>query len=242
MSLGVDIALAYFIARLIFRRSSAAMPFVLLLAIASDALGFLALALFDSGRNLHLVEGALIMAAAVGAALALRRVAREELLALPADRGVSSPGQHCSGAACIRRSHWCRSCPSCRMRRAIADSSSTHGPKARDALSQFEIWWRYPAQVTLFLFGLVNAGVPFHALEPGTWGLPIALLVGRPARYSGRRGRRARLPPAPATRRRLARTDRRRVYVAIGFSVGLFFSTRCLPPGQLRAEPAWACC
>ena len=53
-------------------------------------------------------------------------------------------------------------------------------PTATDALSQFEIWWRYPAQVALFFFGLVNAGVPLHALEPGTWGLPIAVIVGKP--------------------------------------------------------------
>src|SRR6185436_16734177 len=53
-------------------------------------------------------------------------------------------------------------------------------PTARDALSQFEVWWRYPAQVTLFFFGLVNAGVPLHALEPGTWGVPIGVIVGKP--------------------------------------------------------------
>src|SRR5439155_15513320 len=54
-------------------------------------------------------------------------------------------------------------------------------PTDRDALSQFEVCWRYPVQVTLFFFGLVNAGVPVHALEAGTWGLPIAVLFGKPA-------------------------------------------------------------
>ena len=53
-------------------------------------------------------------------------------------------------------------------------------PDAKDTLSQFEVWWRYPAQVALFFFGLVNAGVPFRSLEPGTWGLPIALIAGKP--------------------------------------------------------------
>jgi NhaA family Na+:H+ antiporter len=53
-------------------------------------------------------------------------------------------------------------------------------PNARDALSQFDLVWRYPVQVVLFFFGLVNAGVPLHALEPGTWGLPIAVIVGKP--------------------------------------------------------------
>src|SRR4029434_1069348 len=53
-------------------------------------------------------------------------------------------------------------------------------PGARDALSRFEIWWRYPAQAALFFFGLVNAGAPFRALEAGTWGVPIALIAGKP--------------------------------------------------------------
>src|SRR5204863_344741 len=53
-------------------------------------------------------------------------------------------------------------------------------PAARDALSRFEIVWRHPAQVSLFFFGVVNAGVPFRALEAGTLGLPIATIVGRP--------------------------------------------------------------
>ena len=53
-------------------------------------------------------------------------------------------------------------------------------PHAKDTLSQFEVWWRYPAQVALFFFGLVNAGVPLRALEVGTWGRPIAVLIGKP--------------------------------------------------------------
>ena len=66
-------------------------------------------------------------------------------------------------------------------------------PDARDTLSRFEIWWRYPAQVALFFFGLVNAGVPLHALEPGTWGLPIAVLAGKPLGVLHR----ARASPSP---------------------------------------------
>jgi NhaA family Na+:H+ antiporter len=53
-------------------------------------------------------------------------------------------------------------------------------PNASDSLSQFERWWKYPGQVALFFFGLVNAGVPIGALEPGTLGLPIAVIVGKP--------------------------------------------------------------
>src|SRR4029453_3832329 len=53
-------------------------------------------------------------------------------------------------------------------------------PTDRDALSQFEVWWRYPVQVALLFFGLVTAGVPFRPLEAGTWGVPIAVILGKP--------------------------------------------------------------
>ena len=103
-------------------------------------------------------------------------------------------------------------------------------------MSQFEVWWRYPAQVALFFFGLVNAGVPLHALEAGTWGLPIAVIAGKP------------LGILIATGAALAaglhlphRVGWRELIVvgftaAIGFSIGLFFCTALLPPGQLRSE------
>ena len=106
-------------------------------------------------------------------------------------------------------------------------------PDARDTLSQFELFWRYPAQVALFFFGLANAGVPLNALENGTWALPLAMLVGKPigivlgvglAMLVG-----LHLP------RRLTWRDLIPIgfTMAIGFSVGLFFTTALLPPGQL---------
>ena len=80
-------------------------------------------------------------------------------------------------------------------------------PGAKDALSQFEIWWRYPAQVALFFFGLVNAGVPIGALEAGTWGVPIAVIVGKPLGILIAAGVALVGGLAPAASRRLARTD-----------------------------------
>src|SRR5439155_8566010 len=52
-------------------------------------------------------------------------------------------------------------------------------PQAHDTLTLFERWWRLPVEGVLLLFGLVNAGVPFHGLEAGTWAIPMAAL-GRP--------------------------------------------------------------
>ena len=47
VTLATDIAVSYFVARLIFGAAQPAIPFAMLLAIASDALGFLALALVE---------------------------------------------------------------------------------------------------------------------------------------------------------------------------------------------------
>jgi len=119
-----------------------------------------------------------------------------------------------------------------RDRGFLVDARAT----AKDALSQFELWWRYPAHITLFFFGLVNAGMRFRSLEAGTWGLPIAIVVGRPvgvllasavAIACG-----MHLPHNVGWRELLVVG----FILAIGFSVGLFFSNELLAPGQLRAE------
>ena len=104
-------------------------------------------------------------------------------------------------------------------------------PDAKDTLSQFEIWWKYPAQVALFFFGLVNAGVPMGALEAGTWGLPIAVIVGKPiglligvglAMLGG-----LHLPHRVGWRELIVGG----LIAAIGFSVGLFFCAAAFSAG-----------
>jgi NhaA family Na+:H+ antiporter len=109
-------------------------------------------------------------------------------------------------------------------------------PNAKDALSQFEVWWKYPAQVALFFFGLVNAGVPMGALEAGTWGLPIAVIVGKPVGLFLGVGLALllgfRLPQRVGWRELIVSG----LIAAIGFSVALFFCAELFPPGQLRSE------
>src|SRR3954447_22775262 len=57
VTFGTDIAVTYFIARTIFR-SHPAVPFLLLIALISDALGFVAIGVVQSSNGIHLVEGA----------------------------------------------------------------------------------------------------------------------------------------------------------------------------------------
>ena len=234
VSLAVDLAVTYFVARFIFRRHPI-IPFLILLGIASDALGLLALALITPTIDVRLIGGGLILAAAIAVALGLRRYRVKSFWPyLIAAGGLSWYAFFYSGLhpalALVPIMPFLPH--AARDPGFFVDAS----PQARDTLSRFEIWWRYPAQVALFLFGLANAGVPLAALEIGTWGLPIAVIVGKPvgllvgAAIAMAVGLHM---PFRVTWRELGIGG---LIIAAGFSVGLFFTSALLPPGQLRSE------
>ena len=83
VSLGIDVAVTYLFARLIFGRGGT-IPFLLLLTIVANALGFLTLGIFDYTRDLHLIRGALIMAGRGGSRRRAETDRCEEFLAVPA--------------------------------------------------------------------------------------------------------------------------------------------------------------
>ena len=235
VTFATDVAVAYFAARLIFGRKHPAIPFVILLGLATDAFGFLALAWFNPTRDLHLAGGLLILAVAMSIASGLRRAGVKSFWPYVIGPGVIAwwafywSGLHAALALVPIMPFLPHAA---RDPGFFVDAS----PKAPDALSKFEVFWRYPAQLALFLFGLVNAGVQMGGLEAGTWALPIAVLAGKPvgillgagvALIAGmhlpdRLGWRELVPIGLAS--------------AIGLSVGLFFSSSLVPPGQLRSE------
>jgi len=234
VSFATDIAISYFVARIIFQLHPA-VPFLLLLAIASDALGFLALALFSPTGDLHLAVGTLIMAVAIAIAFGLRQAR------------VGSFWPYLLGAGSVSwcALYWAGLHPALALVPIVPflpHAARDPGffvdarPTDRDALSQFEVWWRYPAQVALFFFGLVNAGVPLHALEPGTLGIPIAVIIGKPLGILVAAG--AALAVGLHLPRRVGWRELIVVGLTatIGFSIGLFFCAALLPPGQLRSE------
>jgi NhaA family Na+:H+ antiporter len=234
VSLAVDLAVTYFVARFIFQRHPI-IPFLLLLGIASDALGLLAVALISPTIDVRLIGGGLILAAAIAVALGLRWYRVKSFWPyLIAAGGLSWYAFFYSG-----------------LRPALAlvpimpflpHAARDPGffvdanPKAHDALSQFETWWKYPAQVALFFFGLVNAGVPLGALEIGTWGLPIAVVVGKPVGLMIGAAVAMALGLHMPFRVRWRELGIGGLIIAVGFSVGLFFTSALLPPGQLRSE------
>ena len=103
-----------------------------------------------------------------------------------------------------------------------------------------------PVEIILFLFGLVNAGVPIEGIGAGTWIVLTALLAGKPlgivaATMAGRRFG-AKLP-ALVTHRDLVVIG---CVAGIGFTVALFFCTAAFPDGDLldqtkmeRSSASW---
>lgn len=235
VTFAIDLAFSYFIARLIFRPHHPAIPFLILLGIASDTFGFVAVALFNPSRDLHLGVGAILLLVAMTIASGLRRAKVRSFW----------PYLFSAGSLSWFALYWSGLHPALALVPVmpfLPHAARDPGffvdaqPGDKDTLSRFEVFWRYPAQIALFFFGLVNAGVPFGALEEGTWALPLAVVAGKPIGLLLAAGLAVlaglHLP------RQLGWKDLIVIgfVAAMGFSVGLFFCAAIFPPGQLRSE------
>jgi NhaA family Na+:H+ antiporter len=234
VTLAMDVALIYFVARLVFGRE-AMVTFLLLLALAGNAFGFLALALLQVVSSVRLVPLVALMSLAVAVAGLLR--ARRVASAWPY---IAAAGTLSWAALYIGGIH-----PALALVPILPflpHATRDPGffvdarPGARDTLNRFELWARYPAQVALFFFGLVNAGVTAGAVEAGFWAVPLSTLAGRPAGvFAGVAVALAvglHLPQRVTWRELLVGA----LLTASGFSMALFFASARLPPGQLLAE------
>jgi Na+:H+ antiporter, NhaA family len=229
-----DVALAYFVARLIFGRSPV-IPFVLLVALAADAFGFAVLPWAIRERELHVMQAALLMAVALIVTFGLRNARVKSFWPYVLIGGTLSWWAFYRGGfhptfALLPILPFLPHAP--RDPGFFVDAS----PGAQDALSRFELWTKYPAQAALFFFGLINAGVPFRGLEEGTWAVPAATLAGKPIGMLIGVGVAVaiglRLPPRVGWRDLFVIG----VIVAPGFTVALYFTTAILAPGQLLRE------
>jgi NhaA family Na+:H+ antiporter len=230
-----DIAFSSMIARLVFPQSHPAIPFLLLLAIADDALGLVILAVFYPSGPLAPLWLAGLMSAAIGTAVWLRR--RRSLSFWPY---VLGPGALSWAALYLGGFHPALALvpivpfmPHCAVDLGLFDPrEELHS----DTLNRFEHWWATPVQLVLLLFGFANAGVPFEQIGAGTYYVLAGLLLGKPvgillfsnvARLAG-----ARLPPGL----RLGDLLVVGVAASIGFTVALFFATAAFPEGTALAE------
>jgi NhaA family Na+:H+ antiporter len=230
-----DIAFSALVARALFGPRHPAVPFLLMLAIADDALGLLILAVFYPSGALHLGEGAAWMAAAMAVAYGLRRARVTSFWPYVMVAGALSwmglfrGGLH-PALALVPVVPF--------MPHAKRDLGLFDPREARrsDTLNEFEHWWKTPVEFILFGFGLVNAGVSFGNVGLGTWVVLVSILAGKPLGIgvATALGRLASLElTGGITWRDVLVVG---LVSAIGFTVALFFATAAFSEGPLLEQ------
>jgi NhaA family Na+:H+ antiporter len=230
-----DIAFSAMVARIIFPAGHAAIPFLLLLAIADDALGLIILAVFYPSGSLSFPSLVGFMTAGVLLALWLRR--RQTRSFWPY---VIGPGSLSWAALYFGGFHPALALvpiiplmPHSPHDLGLFDPREEYRP---DTLDRFEHWWRTPVQFVLLVFGFANAGVRFEQIGAGTYYVLAGLLLGKPlgillfaglARLGG-----GGLPQGLRVWDLLVVG----VVASIGFTVSLFFATAAFPQGPALAE------
>jgi NhaA family Na+:H+ antiporter len=230
-----DIAFSAMVARIVFPAGHPAIPFLLLLAIADDALGLIILAIFYPSGALSFSALAVLMATAIAVALFLRRWRVQSFWPYVLGPGVLSWAALYTGGfhPALALVPIVPFMPHSRRDLGVFDEREEYQP---DTLNRFEHWWATPVQVVLLLFGFANAGVPFAQIGAGTYYVFAGLLLGKPigilafsgiARVAG-----GQLPPGLRMRDLLVVG----LVAAIGFTVSLFFATAAFPAGTALAE------
>jgi NhaA family Na+:H+ antiporter len=230
-----DIAFSYLAARFIFPRNHPAIPFLLLLAIADDALGLILLAVFYPVGQVSLVKFASLMLPALGLTIWLKqRRTRSFWPYLILGGGGSWAALFLGGLhPALAMVPILPFMPHEKRDLGLFDPRE-HG--LPDTMNQFERMWRTPVQFILMLFGLVNAGVMLSSIGSGTWIVFLSLLIGKPIGIVGttflavRMG--LRMPGGLSYRDALVMA----VAAGIGFTVALFFATASFRPGTLLDE------
>ena len=230
-----DIAFSYLAVRLIFPKDHPAIPFLLLLAIADDALGLVLLAAFYPAGPLSpaLFAGLMAPALALGWWLKRRRI-RSAWPYVAGAGSLSWAALHFGGLhPALALVPVLPFMPHAARDMGLFDAREEDQP---DTMNAFERGWKVPVQFVLFFFGLANAGVPLSGVGAGTWIVLASLVAGKPAGVLGATLLAARAGfPAPGG---LNRADLLVVGIAAGtgLTVALFFATAAFPPGATLDE------
>ena len=226
-----DIAFSYLVAKAIFRRHPA-VPFLLLLAIVDDALGLIILAVFYPTNDLHVLAGGLLLVAALVISFGFRRLGTQSFWPyVLAGGGLSWAAMYFGGVH-----------PALALVPIvpfIPHAARDFGlfveapPNVHDGLTELEHRFRHPVQVVLFFFALVNAGVKFQAIEPGSWAVLAAITAGKPIGIVTTAAIAVGLGLHLPHRLRWPDVIIVGFAASIGFTLALFFATAAFPPGGL---------
>lgn len=227
----IDVAAAYYLLKVIWPRS-AVLPFVLLLGLATDALGVIVVALRPPLLDIH-VGAVLLMVAALGTAAVFRLLNVRSFWPYIAICGTLS----------WFALYWENIHPALALIPIVP--FLPHEPRPIDVFADtpdnddvhhFEHEWNEIVQLVLLMFGLVNAGVILKGYDTATWAMLAAAIIGRPL------GMIAAVALAVAIGIRLPHRigTRELIIVALatstGFTFALFFATGLLPIGPTLAQ------
>ena len=246
-----DIAFSYLIGRIVFGAGHPAVRFLLLLAIADDALGLIILAVFYPSAELAPIW----LVVSAGVALLVYVLANR----LPRRLDKGNPERPYSSwmrkyatfwpyliAGCVSWYAFMRSgihpalgllfivptIPHADRAYGIFSAAETH---LKDLLNTIEHGLKHPVEVILFFFGLFNAGVQFSAMGEATWLVLAGLLIGKPLGififgWLGARPLGFGLPEGM----RISDLFVLGCVAAIGFTVALFVASVAFPAGDVQ--------
>ncbi len=227
-----DIAFSYLAARFVFPARHPAIPFLLLLAVADDALGLVLLAAFYPSHTISPGLFVVLMLPALAAAWALKSLSVRSFWPYVGAAGALSwaalyfGGLHPALALVPI-------VPFMPTEKRYHELFEVTEPRKVDTLNSFAEWWHLPTQGILFFFGLVNAGVGLSTFGPATWLVMLSLVIGKPAGIFI-----VTVLALAAGLRKPARMSYVDVLVVgvtagIGFTVALFFAAAAFPPGNV---------
>ena len=241
-----DIAFSYLVARIVFGAKHPAIPFLLLLAIADDAIGLVILAIFYPQGDMNLVLFFACVLGAIGFNLALRRFKVQNFWAYILVAGpVSWYGFFIGGIhPALALVPIIPTLPHAAKDIGLfAETSLDEAHRPHDALNNFEHWWKNPVEIILMLFGFANAGVLFGNMGLATGLVSVGLLLGKPIGITlltviAVKVLRLEMPAGMGWKDLIVLG----FMAGIGFTVALFVSTVAFPlgafPGSMQALDA----
>lgn len=179
VSIATDIAFSFLVGRIIFGPNHPAVAFLLLLAVADDALGLMIIAVKYPTKELQLEY---LLYAVVICYLGYLLLNKK----LKINNYFPYLLFGCFSWFCFYKSGLHPALGLLPMIPMLPHAESDLGifsekeSSRRDCLNKFEHSIKPFVEVILFLFGLVNAGVVFSSIGETTWAVTIGLLVGKP--------------------------------------------------------------
>jgi len=228
-----DIAFSYMVARLVFGARHPAIPFLLLLAIADDALGLIILAVAYPQGELKLLW-MLLPVLAILLGFVFRRLRVHSFWPYLLIGGtISWVGFALAGIhPALGLLPIIPTMPHAHVDTGLFDWEALD---RHDTLNEFEHWWKNPVELILGLFGLLNAGVVMSAVGEPTYLVLVGLLLGKPlgifcCGMLAAKGLKFGLPEGMTTKDLVTLG----FAAGIGFTVALFVATVAFPAGAIQ--------